>query len=437
MLSLLFAAALAATPAAQPPAQPSQCPAGAYRFADGSTIDVGAEKDGLRWRRIDGATGLLTQDDKGNWTSTLGWTGRPDGKRIGFSDCAHGRIDFDGKPGKRIALVVRDTTFEGEGGIKLAGRLLMPEGNATAPIVVLVHGAESTSARIEDDMQRQLPAEGVAAFVYDKRGTGGSQGKYTQDFSVLANDAVAAVREARRLAGTRAGRVGFRGGSQGGWVAPLAATRTPVDFVMVGYGLAVSVLDEDREAVILQLGLKGYDQSVIDQALQISDAAAVVISSGFSQGIDAFDAVRIKYRDQPWYKDVYGNFTHVMLPYYGEELRQKGQAYIFGTPWHYDPRPVLGELKTPQLWMLAEADIDAPMAETLRRLQAIAAQGSPITTAVFPGAEHGMTLFESGADGERLSTRYPEGYMRMTLDFARGGLHGTYGDAVVQAPPGN
>jgi hypothetical protein len=42
----------------------------------------------------------------------------------------------------------------------------------------------------------------------------------TQDFSVLANDAVAAMREARRLAGARAGRVGYLDTSQGGWVAP-------------------------------------------------------------------------------------------------------------------------------------------------------------------------------------------------------------------------
>jgi hypothetical protein len=39
-----------------------------------------------------------------------------------------------------------------------------------------------------------LPAEKVGVFVYDKRGTGGSDGKYTQDFDTLADDAVAAMR---------------------------------------------------------------------------------------------------------------------------------------------------------------------------------------------------------------------------------------------------
>src|SRR5690606_1088787 len=181
----------------------------------------------------------------------------------------------------------------------------------------------------------------------------------------------AAVRVARRLAGPRAGRVGCRGGSKGGWVAPLAATRTDVDFVIVGYGLAVSAIEEDREATILQMQLKGHGPDVIESALEIVDAAAVVVRSGFSEGIEAFDAIRDEYRDAPWYKDVYGNFTHLLLPHYGDALRALGAKYNFGTPWDYDARPVLRSLRVPQLWQLAEADIDAPMGETWRRLRTI------------------------------------------------------------------
>src|SRR4029079_9606082 len=119
-------------------------------------------------------------------------------------------------------------------------------------------GSEDSSAVQTYSLQRLLPAEGVGAFVYEKRGTGGSEGKYTQDFDVLADDAVAAMREARRLAGARAGRVGYQAGSQGGWVAPMAANRAPVDFVIVCFGLAVSVIDEDQQEVEMELRDKGY-----------------------------------------------------------------------------------------------------------------------------------------------------------------------------------
>lgn len=89
------------------------------------------------------------------------------------------------------------------------------------PIVVLLHGAEADSAVRFNSLQRRFPAAGIGAFVYDKRGTGSSTGEYTQDFQILARDAVAAMREARRLAGDRAARIGYQGPSQGGWVAPL------------------------------------------------------------------------------------------------------------------------------------------------------------------------------------------------------------------------
>jgi len=49
-------------------------------------------------------------------------------------------------------------------------------------------------------------------------------------------------------------RVGYQGGSQGGWVAPLAARIEPVDFVVVSFGLAVSPLDEDGEAIDFDKG---------------------------------------------------------------------------------------------------------------------------------------------------------------------------------------
>src|SRR3546814_13627615 len=96
-------------------------------------------------------------------------------------------------------------------------------------------------------MQYLLPEQGVGVFVYDKRGTGRSTGSYTQDFHLLAGDARAALVEALRLAGERAGRIGFHGGRQAGWVAPLAASKTPpAQFVLVGYGLAPGARSEER-----------------------------------------------------------------------------------------------------------------------------------------------------------------------------------------------
>ena len=185
------------------------------------------------------------------------------------------------------------------------------------------------------------------------------------------------------------------------------------------------------------MALKGHTPAETAKALQVADAAETVMSSGFTQGLPQLDAVRARYRNEPWYKDVHGNFTHLILPYSGDELLEKGKAYIFGTPWRYDPMPVLRKLSVPQLWILGRDDLEAPSAETSRRLKALAARGAPITLALYPDAEHGIYEFETKPDGERVSTRNAEGYFAMMRDFARDGrLAGPYGASVLARPHG-
>jgi uncharacterized protein len=432
-LSATIGAALAGE---SKPSTANDCQIGVYRFSDGEIVDIApSEGNTFRWRKFDGTTGVLHKKPDGSWASTLGWTDHPDGHSASFARCATGEIEFDGKKAHRIPFDVSNTVFEGRGGVKLAGRLVLPKGNDRVPVVVLVHGAERESARESYALQRLLPAENVGAFVYDKRGTGASEGKYTQDFDTLADDAVSAMREARRIAGMRCARIGYQGASQGGWVAPLAATRAPVDFVIVSFGLAVSVIDEDQEEVALEMRLKGHTQEEISKALEVASAAEAVFESGFTKGFERFDAVRAKYRNEPWYKDLHGNYTHFFLPYTEAELREKGKEFIWGTPFRYDPMPTLRAVKTPQLWILGEDDLEAPSAETSRRIKTLIVEEKPITLALFPHAEHGMTEYEIASNGERVSTRYAPGYFAMMRDFARNGqLSGSYGSSIVARP---
>jgi len=406
------------------------CRIGAYALANGDVIDIApTDGDALRWRRFDGATGALHEQADGRWTSTLGWTNRADGVEARFS-CETGTVELGGQRGKRIPLTSIDTRFDSDG-TALAGRLVLPPGKRPVAIAILVHGSEDSSALDFYAMQRLLPARGVGVFVYDKRGTGASAGKYTQDFERLAADAVAALDETRRLAGARARRVGYLGTSQGGWVAPLAARRRPVDFVIVGYGLAVSVIDEDREAVELEMRLKGHSDADIASALDVATAAENVFESGFTSGFAELIAVQERHRAAPWFKDLHGNFTHFILNLDEAQMRAMARTFEgWNTPFRYDPMPTLRALDTPQLWVLGADDLDAPSAETARRLRTL--RGKPISIAMFPGAEHGITEYEVGADGGRASTRYAPGYFELLADYARGRVRGAYGRARVE-----
>jgi uncharacterized protein len=408
------------------------CRIGTYHLQDGADVDIGAtEGPHLRWRRPDGTTGVLTKESDGSWTSTLGWTQRPDGKRVSFSDCVSGEINFDGVKGKRVAFDMTETKFQGAG-VTLAGRLVMPKGSSRVPIVVLIHGSEHDSARDFYALQRLFPAEGIGAFVYDKRGTGASTGRYTQDYLLLADDAIAAVHEAKRLAGSRAGRIGYQAGSQGGWVAPLAAKIEPVDFVIVGFGLAVSPLDEDREAIALDITRHGYGADVMAKAMEVADATAAILLSDFRESYDQLEAVRRKYENEPWFKYVHGDITFALLEMSQAQLRERGPELLPHVPMQYDPMPVLRNLDVPQLWILAADDTDAPSAETEHRLRALAAEGKPIATAVFPHTDHGIYEYETKADGTRMSTRNPDGYFAIMLDFIRTGRVGeSYGTSMI------
>jgi pimeloyl-ACP methyl ester carboxylesterase len=414
------------------------CHIGAYRLSDGRTVDV-APSDGntLRWMTFTGERGQLHPQANGTWTNTYGWTDRPDGKTISFSDCDKGELMFGNDPGRRIALDVRDTVFESNG-VKLVGRLLMPRGSGKIPVVVLVHGSEHNSALESYALQRMFPAQGIGAFVYDKRGTGVSGGSYTQDFDVLAEDAIAAMKEAKRLAGARLGRIGYQGGSEGGWVVPLAANRAPVDFAIVSFGLAVTLLEEDQESVALDMYFHRRSAADTTKALELARAGERVFETGGKEGYEAFNALRQKYESESWYKDVHGDFVFVIMPLDRKQIIDAMThefSFIDTAPFRYEPMPALRASTTPQLWVLGSDDLDAPSAETARRIKSLIAQGKSYRLAVYPGAEHGMTEYELNAKGERVSTRFAPGYFQMMANFIRDGRIGEhYGNAEITQP---
>ncbi len=379
------------------------CRPGVYASAGGETLVLTPTSNGgYRWRMLDGRTGALRQEN-GIWRSSLGWTGEADGFNVDLSKCADGELRLGPEDNavsyEHAPIQTVETTFERDG-ITLAGRLLLP-ASAPTPLAVFVHGSGDYSALTHEAYPWMLAAEGVAAFVYDKRGTGASEGEYTQDFDVLAADARAALAEARRLAGDRVSRAGFMGASQGGWVAPLAASEAEVNFVVVLYGLAVNPLQEDRYEVMQSLARAGWGEAQQAKGAELSDAAGMVIASNFRKGFADFNRLRQNYRNEPWYEDIEGEFTHEMLPYPEIALRLVGPMRSKGTSWTYEPVPVLRALDVPQFWMIAGDDTEAPPEETIARIRALQAEGRPIDLAVYPGADHGMTLAERSGDGVR------------------------------------
>lgn len=411
---------------APPPDARLACHYGAYDLGDGRVAAVtptsGPQalrvtlKSGETWR-LEPAPGQAGVPSR--FVTSLGWTDRQVGTAA-FGSCAEGTITLTTgtaifATGQRQTLDTTDATFESHG-LKLAGRLVMPRLEGAIPVAVLVHGSERDSAVLFNRMQYLLAASGIGVFVYDKRGTGKSEGSYSQDFHLLSDDAAAALKTARAIAGTLASEVGFQGGSQAGWIEPLAARKANADFVVVGFGLAESPLAEDREEVFDDLRTAGYGDDVIAKAREITDATGRVMASDFNAGFDQLDAVRAKYENEPWYPKIKGEFTGDFLSTPNWLIKLLGPFFDVGTSWDYDPVPALQAYDKPHLWVLAGRDSSAPATNTLRILREVQASRPSLDIVMFPTADHGIIEFEE-KDGERLSTRFSEGYFKLVADW--------------------
>jgi hypothetical protein len=319
---------------------------------------------------------------------------------------------------------------------RLAGRLLEPvEGDDRRPLVVLVHGSERTSA-LNSPYAYALAAQDIAVFVYDKRGTGASAGEYTQNFDLLAADAAAALEKARTMARGRFKRAGFFGGSQGGWVAPLAATRANADFVAVGFGLVASPIEEDREQMIAEARALKLEAPAIDLLNELSQATARVLLSNFSSGFEQLTKVRRELESRPWWAKIRGEYSGAMARLSEEDLRRFGRARFdnLELQWNYDAVGALKRLEAPLLWVLAEDDREAPIETTRAALVQLMREKKGIDVYMFPDADHGMFEYVANPDGSRTPTRIADGYLRLLGDWIKERPGGAYGRAQKIAP---
>jgi pimeloyl-ACP methyl ester carboxylesterase len=413
----------------------ASCHAGAYRNAAGDllTLVPDTEEPGsLRFYLVSGETGLLRPDAAGHYVAGPGWSERqPIVARAQLGSCGGGKVGFELKDGpsgqwNKVPLSSTKIRFR-NAGAELSGELIAPSTQQRWPVVILVHGSEQTAWVEHNPWQWLLPAQGVAFFIYDKRGTGESSGTFSMNFSILASDVVAAVHRVRQMVGP-GHRVGLFGGSQGGWVAPLAATRTSIDFLEIGFALTGSPCDQDMQVVEYELTQRGYGPEILEKAHELTTITAFIAASNFTSGYEQLETLKRRFLGETWLHQVEGEYTGALLRgESAEKLRQENP----GLDWHYDSLSVLRTLKVPQLWMLGTEDDTAPSGPTIAQLKLLQTQGMPIDIAVFPHADHGIVNFEVQPDGTRRRTRRANGFFKLQADWAQAISSAHYGDAIL------
>jgi dienelactone hydrolase len=246
----------------------------------------------------------------------------------------------------RERILSRSTTYRAEevsfnsaDGTQLTGTLFLPARGRPHAAVVVTHGSGRTGRNGFYGHIRFLAEayaqRGIAALIYDKRGTGTSAGDWEQaNLDDLADDAAAALRFLAGRPDIRADRLGLAGSSQATWVLPMAATRFPsVRTLQIRSGSAPMLVEQsERMRLARQMQSDGFPQSEIDQALRIRSmmddyartgqdwdelaAAAEAVKdtlwmSNYIGGLPARDAP-----DWPWLREVFGYDVSVDLAQY-------------------------------------------------------------------------------------------------------------------------
>jgi pimeloyl-ACP methyl ester carboxylesterase len=313
-------------------------------------------------------------------------------------------------------------------GVKLAGTLTLPRGKASSPAVILITGSGPQN-RNEELLGHKpflvladyLTRRGVAVLRVDDRGVGGSTGSVSNSTSEnFAADALAGIEFLKGHKGIDAKRIGLIGHSEGGLIAPMVASQSDdVAFIVLlaGPGLPGEDILLAQAALILKASGAG------PEALAKQRETQEMMFAVLKQEKDNATAEK-KMREE---------FDKKMAGLSEAEKAQANQTLeaqikMVLSPWFrhfltYDPRPTLAKVKCPVLALNGENDLQVPVTENLREIEATlkAAGNKDVTVMRLPKLNHLFQTSETGLPGE---------YVKIEETFAPAALK-TIGDWVL------
>jgi pimeloyl-ACP methyl ester carboxylesterase len=239
-------------------------------------------------------------------------------------------------------------------------------------------------------IREHLLASGIGVCSFDKRGVGGSTGRW-QEAGILeqANDLLRCV-QTLALDEELGVPVGIFGHSQGGWVVVEAASRgVPLAFVASSSGPGVTPAEQERYSLQMSLTRDGLDRAEIDQALKHLDEVVDLARRRVS-----FEEVQKRIPEGSW-PSAY-------------DSDQPGLWDFLVDICDYDPAPALARIEVPVLALFGDGDEIVPVEESVSVYRA-AVRSDLLTVAVFPDADHRVQV-----GGQK---RMAEGYVETLSSF--------------------
>ncbi|HEX8232414.1 MAG TPA: CocE/NonD family hydrolase [Caulobacteraceae bacterium] len=393
---------------------------GSYGLGDGRILTLSRNNAGSGFWYLElpsGRTGFLF--NLSNTEFTAGpciYCAGPERLHVSFAPGADGpapavSLRLEGRPyaARRLTgYTEQEVAFTSRDGARLAGSLFLPTDPGPHPAVVFAHGSGAQSRNGYYGHIRFLAEayarRGVAALAFDKRGVGKSQGDWEKaGFATLADDVAAGVGYLRTRPDIRPDRIGLTGGSQAGWIMPMAASRVPGLRFIQHFSAAspMGVREQERRRLVLQMQAETYPPAEIDRALKVRDLMDDYAVTG--QGWEALEAAAKAVETERWMTQFIGGLPARDAPDW---------------PWlreamSYDTRPDFTRFAGAWHVLYGERDVIAPIREGRVMLEAAIAKGPSrdVTIEVVPGATHNFLLARTGSDKEFSGlTRFVPGF---------------------------
>jgi pimeloyl-ACP methyl ester carboxylesterase len=348
----------------------------------------------------------------------------PTRQTLTFRDAGVRVIDLDQKGRQsgafatRVPIAREEVTFK-NGDVTLAGTLLLPAAKAKGgkhPALVFTHGGGAQLREVYWGLGYLYAARGFAVLSYDKRGVGKSTGNWREaSFEDLADDAVAAAKFLQARTDIAANQIGFLGQSQGGWIAPLAASRFPDSaFAIALSGGGLSPAETELFDTEYELTKAGYAANEIKDALAFQKLKNEIIASPDSNDKwEQYAKLRLSAKDQKW-------FRHPGIDVFGAEKRADGFWTYMRKFYFYDPAPTLRTSKAPLLAIFGELDTPEGVKANVSAIKQIMDQAGrrDYIVKVYPNGSHNLMEVPPDNPNEfvRLK-RFPPGFFEMLVDW--------------------
>lgn len=317
------------------------------------------------------------------------------------------------EPPEPLPYAEEEVTFH-NAAITLAGTLTLPESGAPHPAVVMITGSGPQNRDEElfgfkpfRMIADHLTRNGVAVLRYDDRGVGGSTGSVSESTSEdFARDVVAAIDFLQKRNDIRPQRIGLIGHSEGGIVAPLAASMSDeVAFMVLVAGTSVSGAEILMEQGALIMRASGATEVDIEQQITFQKRTFEAIRSG--DGWDELAAdLETRLRESiAEMSDSQRNAITDVDTFINTQTQ--AQLTALQTPWFryfldYDPAATLRRIDTPILALFGELDLQVPPAQNRGPMEQALRDGNhpDYTVRVLPQANHLFITATTGSPTE-------------------------------------